>query len=148
MKKDRKKKLAAITLSAGVLLSGTGINFALAEAPSQPALQTETQAAKTAVETPQLVDAASIDAVIQAMTLEEKSKFVVGVGMPGWNVPKLKVAGAVGGTIGIPRLGIPELFFADGPAGVRISPTRIADILCDRIPNCFCPGCYVGYRHD
>ncbi|MBI0577293.1 glycoside hydrolase family 3 C-terminal domain-containing protein [Neobacillus cucumis] len=59
------------------------------------------------------------------MTLDEKSKFVVGVGMPGFGRPAFEdVAGAVGGTYGIPRLGIPELRLADGPAGLRILPTR------------------------
>lgn len=121
IKKNRKRRLLALSLSTGILISGAGLDFI-----GNPVVQAETKAetSSTAVGTPKLVDAASIDAVIQAMTLEEKSKFVVGVGMPGWNVPKLKVAGAVGGTIAIPRLGIPEMFFADGPAGVRINPKR------------------------
>ncbi|MGJ9384682.1 glycoside hydrolase family 3 protein, partial [Salipaludibacillus sp. CF4.18] len=72
-----------------------------------------------------LVDVASIDEVIRAMTLEEKAKMVVGSGMPGmFGNPKAEVAGAVGVTHAIPRLGIPVLLFADGPAGLRISPIR------------------------
>jgi beta-glucosidase len=78
--------------------------------------------------TPKLVDKKSIDAVINAMTLEEKTKLVVGQGMPGFmNNPPASVAGAVGKTYAIPRLGIPSLLFADGPAGVRILPTREGD---------------------
>lgn len=75
-----------------------------------------------------------IQDVIAAMTTEEKARLLVGMGM---NVPGLmvtmdsadaaipeKVPGAAGRTHGIPRLGIPSLTLADGPAGLRISPVR------------------------
>ncbi|MGU3412512.1 beta-glucosidase [Enterobacteriaceae bacterium C34A] len=65
---------------------------------------------------PQLKDAASIPAVIAAMTLEEKAAIVSGTGM---NNAK-NVEGAAGSTFAIPRLGIPEIVFADGPVGVRL----------------------------
>lgn len=75
-------------------------------------------------------DGSNIDKVINEMTLEEKAMLVVGTGMDGLsdadfigNVDKL-VPGAAGTTRGIPRLGIPAVVLADGPAGVRISPTR------------------------
>lgn len=64
-----------------------------------------------------LTDEASIDKVIAAMTLEEKSKLIAGVGMAN---PDLKVNGAAGGTFPIPRLGIPQVVVTDGPAGVRL----------------------------
>lgn len=133
MKKNQRKKLLALSISSGILLSGFNLDLASAEKTTEPVAvqatgKVETTKLNQSESTiPQLVDASSIDSVIQAMTLEEKSKFVVGVGMPGFNSPKLKVAGAVGGTYAIPRLGIPELFFADGPAGVRISPTRAGE---------------------
>ena len=75
---------------------------------------------------------ASIDKVIDAMTVEEKINLVVGsggnksaaasatVGDFGALVP-----GAAGQTNAIPRLGIPATTLADGPAGLRIDPTRI-----------------------
>lgn len=72
--------------------------------------------------TPKLLDESSIDSVIKAMTLEEKAKLVVGTGMNVSRVP-----GAAGATYAIPRLGIPSIILADGPAGVRINPIRPGD---------------------
>jgi beta-glucosidase len=79
-----------------------------------------------------------VSAVVAAMTTEEKVRLLVGMGMdlviPGlppldpedtkipWSVP-----GAAGRTHAIPRLGIPSLTLADGPAGVRIKPKRESD---------------------
>ncbi len=78
-----------------------------------------------------------VPSVIQAMTLEEKVKFVVGNGfsMPGMKpdaatnigMTKDKVAGASGTTFAIPRLGIPSIVVSDGPAGVRIDSVRDND---------------------
>ena len=98
---------------------------------------------------------ASLKAVVDAMTVEEKAKLVVGMGFkfPGMPAPvkgekpkpidiggfKLppsdpeayevpeKVAGTAGRTHGIPRLGIPSITVSDGPAGLRIDPTRPND---------------------
>ena len=74
---------------------------------------------------------ASIDEVIAAMTNEEKAYLLVGSGMKGetGNVPVVGstddlVPGAAGTTHAIPRLGIPSIVLADGPAGLRIKPTR------------------------
>jgi len=74
----------------------------------------------------------SIKEVVAAMTLEEKAKLVVGKGMkmPGMDngtgvgQTEDKVAGAAGTTFAIPRLGIPSIVVADGPAGLRIDSTR------------------------
>ena len=73
---------------------------------------------------------ASIDKVLKAMTLEEKVHFVIGTGMAGngesavVGATKKIVPGAAGTTYPIERLGIPGIVLADGPAGLRIDPTR------------------------
>jgi beta-glucosidase len=82
----------------------------------------------------------NIPAIIKALTLEEKARLIMGLGM---NVPDgllgpntappdttktiNPVAGSAGVTYAIPRLGIPAIVLADGPAGLRIDPTRPND---------------------
>ena len=77
---------------------------------------------------------ASVDKVLKAMTLEEKVHFVIGMGMAGSDGTSAVVGatedivpGAAGTTYPIPRLGIPSIVLADGPAGLRINPTREND---------------------
>ena len=74
----------------------------------------------------------NIEDVLKAMTLEEKasllvgkSRFVIMNGVPTGTTSK--VEGAAGETRAIERLGIPGTVLSDGPAGVRISPTRKGD---------------------
>ena len=71
----------------------------------------------------------NIEEVLKAMTLQEKATLLVGGARAAmvngvtsgvdWNVP-----GAAGNTRPIERLGIPGTVLADGPAGLRIQPTR------------------------
>ncbi len=74
----------------------------------------------------------NIDEVIKAMTLQEKVTLLVG-GSRAINIDGVPtgttnlVPGAAGVTRAVPRLGIPQTVLADGPAGVRISPTREGD---------------------
>lgn len=69
-----------------------------------------------------------IDEIIHQMTLEEKAKLVVGVGILGkFGNPQPRVPGAAGETHPIERLGIPSVVLADGPAGLRIDPVREGD---------------------
>lgn len=78
---------------------------------------------------------ASLDEVIAAMTLEEKAHLAVGAGMDGFKNGDSSVVGetyslvpgAAGTTWPVPRLGIPTVVLADGPAGLRINPTREGD---------------------
>ena len=83
--------------------------------------------------TPQL-GKSSLDDVINAMTIEEKAHLVVGTGMAGFSgdsavigETRKLVPGAAGTTYPIERLGIPSVVLADGPAGLRINPTREDD---------------------
>lgn len=82
-----------------------------------------------AQQTPTL-SADNIDAVLQAMTLQEKARLLVGSARDFFGETAVvggsadRVLGAAGSTAAIPRLGIPATMLTDGPAGVRINPTR------------------------
>lgn len=81
------------------------------------------------------LNADNIDVILKAMTLEEKAMLCVGYsiaqatedmnGVIGAHADL--VPGAAGATRAIARLGIPSTVLTDGPAGVRISPTRKGD---------------------
>jgi beta-glucosidase len=76
--------------------------------------------------------------IIKEMSVQEKARLIMGLGM---NVPGLPgnmlppdtakaynpVDGSAGVTYAIPRLGIPAIVLTDGPAGMRINPTRAND---------------------
>ena len=76
-----------------------------------------------------------IDAIIKQMSNEEKVNLLIGTGMPGIEVltgpvgdsKQGLVPGAAGGTDSFDRFGIPATIVADGPAGLRIQPTRDND---------------------
>ena len=72
-----------------------------------------------------------IDDVISAMTLDEKLNVLIGSSgnvqsdaMATIGNASQRVPGAAGQLNGVPRLGIPSTVVADGPAGLRIQPTR------------------------
>lgn len=86
--------------------------------------------------------------LLNQMTDEEKASMLVGTGMPGFNptnfsfdpeAPQGKVPGAAGSTFPIERLGLAAVVVADGPAGLRINPTRINDT-----KNYYCTAFPVG----
>lgn len=78
----------------------------------------------------------NIDEIIASLTLDEKVKLLIG---PNYSDLKIentngiigftekKIPGAAGITYAIPRLGIPSIVLADGPAGLRITPLRKDD---------------------
>jgi beta-glucosidase len=76
----------------------------------------------------------NIDEIVKAMTLEEKAYLLIGGQMKDFSGlgavvgdTKKIVPGAAGTTVPISRLGIPATVLADGPAGLRIAPTRDND---------------------
>ena len=68
----------------------------------------------------------NIPEIVSAMTPREKVDLVVGCGA-GWGNPDAKFPGTAGWTRAIPRLGIPSIYFADGPQGVNMAQTREYD---------------------
>ena len=84
---------------------------------------------------------APLKEILAALTPEEKTKLMVGMGFYPAGFPEgilpagdpedrkipEKVPGAAGRTHAVARLGIPSLTLSDGPAGVRIEPIRGKD---------------------
>lgn len=72
----------------------------------------------------------NVDDIVKALTLEEKADIIVGGGWGSMTAGAMTassdvlVPGAAGTTNAVERLGIPRTVLSDGPAGVRISPTR------------------------
>lgn len=67
--------------------------------------------------------------VLSQMTLQEKIHLLKGTGMAstiGMTKPD-GIPGAVGAIVPTPRLGIPTVHLSDGPAGLRIEPSREND---------------------
>lgn len=65
--------------------------------------------------------------LLNRLTLEEKVNLLKGPGIKsllGMEDPELLVPGAAGTIEPILRLGIPRVYLADGPAGLRIAPVR------------------------
>ena len=76
----------------------------------------------------------NVDEILNAMTIEEKAQLLVGArnemfGGEGSTIGATQalVPGAAGTTVPIDRLGISSTVLSDGPAGLRIQPTRQND---------------------
>lgn len=116
-------KVLSISMFSFMLLTSGLTGTAMAEVKPTSSSNATTVAAESSTQnaaigqeqTPFLIDQASIPAVIKAMTLDEKVNLIGGAGAA--------ITGAAGGTFAIPRLGIPSLTFADGPAGLRFGST-------------------------
>lgn len=75
--------------------------------------------------------------LMDRLSLEDKVKLTTGTGMTGIDAMEainpvvgstdFMVAGAAGTTFPLPHWGLPPVVMVDGPAGVRISPTRKDD---------------------
>jgi len=71
-----------------------------------------------------------VEDLLAQMTVDEKIRLLKGVGLQGAFGSRSSdqgIAGAVGKILPIPRLGIPTIYLSDGPAGLRINPTRKND---------------------
>ncbi|WP_051590691.1 beta-glucosidase [Flavobacterium daejeonense] len=76
-----------------------------------------------------------VEKIIKAMSLEEKTTLLIGAGMSTVGtfnngivgVTQSIVPGAAGTTNSLAKYGIPSTVVADGPAGLRIAPTRPND---------------------
>lgn len=71
--------------------------------------------------------AARVDDALAQMTLEEKIHLLKGSGIgsaSGVDKSPTAVPGAAGVIVPTPRLGLPTVYLSDGPAGLRIEPTR------------------------
>ncbi len=77
-----------------------------------------------------LLGKSSVEAVVKAMTTDEKIRLLTGAGevtedlLVAIGETDKIVPGAAGTTYPIPRLGIPAIVMADGPAGLRIDSRR------------------------
>jgi len=74
----------------------------------------------------------NVDEIVDAMTVEEKALLITGGALDkdlfeNFEEAVDRVPGAAGSNNPIERLGIPEIVLSDGPAGVRILPTRKND---------------------
>lgn len=68
-----------------------------------------------------------VENALSLMTTEEKIHLLKGSGLAsamGQTEPGEGIAGAVGTIVPTPRLGLPTIYLSDGPAGLRIQPTR------------------------
>lgn len=68
--------------------------------------------------------------LLDQMTIDEKIHLLKGSGMAsgiGMVEPGKGIPGAVGTIVPTPRLGLPTVYLSDGPAGLRIEPTREGD---------------------
>ena len=94
---------------------------------------------------------ARADDLLSQMTPEEKIRLLKGSGMKsgmGLGPPDEGVRGAVGTIVPIQRLGIPALYLSDGPAGLRIHPTRKNDdktYYCTAFPIGYPAGIHLEY---
>ncbi|MFN7116568.1 MAG: glycoside hydrolase family 3 C-terminal domain-containing protein [Saprospiraceae bacterium] len=68
-----------------------------------------------------------VEDLLSQMTLDEKIHLLKGSGMAsglGMAKPGEGIPGVAGTIVPTPRLGIPTVYLSDGPAGLRIQPTR------------------------
>lgn len=126
------RRAATLTAVASVVVTCLAACAAGREATSTAAAPATSPPAESAA--PQL-GKSPLPEVVAALTRDEKVLLVLGSGMlldvlpperqgPIGGRQPMRVPGAAGQTIPVPRLGIPAIVLADGPAGLRIDPER------------------------
>lgn len=65
--------------------------------------------------------------LLSGMSIEQKINLLNGAGIELSGSGSDRVPGAAGSTCAVPELAIPAIVLADGPAGLRINPTRAND---------------------
>lgn len=93
---------------------------------------------KAAAQNTLTLRADNIEEIVNALTLDEKSKLLAGPGLGSTidgviGIPILgtsRVPGAAGSTQAVKRLGIPDIILCDGPAGVRIKNYKATSVPC------------------
>jgi len=68
-----------------------------------------------------------VEDALSKMTTDEKIHLIKGSGLAsamGISQSETAIPGAVGTIVPTPRLGLPTIYLSDGPAGLRIEPTR------------------------
>ncbi|MFJ7590066.1 beta-glucosidase [Streptomyces sp. NPDC097617] len=104
---------SALRLIAAAGTAGTAVGAA-ACAPGVPPGAGAPEAPPPAAPATEAKGAARIDALLERLTLDEKTALLHGARDPA-------SLGQAGYVPGVPRLGIPALRLADGPAGVRVA---------------------------
>ena len=121
---QQKLKLSVVAVAVSIGLAGTlaGCNG-----------DSNNSSTTTSVEKDTAYYKAMAESLVAKMTTDEKLNMLVGPGMGNENVTNLKsdtsgVAGYINGVLNTTTgLDIPASKLADGPAGIRISPTRDGD---------------------
>ncbi|WP_424214919.1 beta-glucosidase family protein [Streptomyces sp. BI20] len=111
---SRRSALRLLTAAGGVGLGGGAALGCAPAAGGLPAAGPSRSRPATRVDPAAAPGAARVDALLDRLTIEEKASLLHGASDPS----RLGQAGYVPG---VPRLGIPPLRLADGPAGVRVA---------------------------
>ena len=128
----KKFKLSALAAMVITVTACSGQNAAMSGGKSQLNTKESADLNKNGKIEPyediHLSDDQRIDDLLARMSLDQKVKMVTGTGFALNNIGgSQKVPGAAGSTYDLTEFGIPSIVLADGPAGLRISPTREGD---------------------
>lgn len=119
-------RLTLLALSINLLMACSGTPDKVATQPT-PALDLNHNGSLEPYEDTSLTYQQRSQDLLARMSLEQKINLLNGTGMSMSGSGSAKVPGAAGSTFALAEFGIPEIVLTDGPAGVRIKPTREND---------------------